>query len=315
MTAAVLAEVHKPAVPALPADTADLLATLAKATVLADLAHAQAVALALDDIGDVVLPDVAPLTADDQALIRAVAPLYLAAQLEEAALIPAAETLTALAMSGAFPIDFGQAAALIQRFWQERNERFHENERRAFFARLFGTDNSQTVGDGRGAPQLNTTFEDLMINLTEAFYKLDEEVAGGPRAQTRVRIAARSLAENLLRKASGVTAFAAKEILATIRSAVQILTDQQIERAVGGRSLWTAVQAIAKRYLHIDPDTSSYVTRGKSGLIILSWLADSLPRLDTGGTLVTLDHPVIGAATEWLEASLTIREAGTRAGA
>ena len=318
MTAAVLAEVHEPSVPASLPDSAALLAALAKANALAELAHARALALALDDAGDIVLPDATPASADDQALIRAIAPLYLAAQLEEAALLPAVETLSGLAVSGGLPIDLGTAAALIRQFWQQRNERFHANERRAFFARLFGADSAETAADG-GRAQVNAGFEDLMIDLSEALYKLDEESLGantaGPRGQARVLITARNLAENLLNKGGGMTAFAAKEILATIQSAVQILQQPDVQHAVGGHSLWTAVHAVAKRYLHIDGDSSTYVTRGKSGLIILSWLADSLPQLNQGQPLVTLDHPVIAAATEWLQASLSIREAGARAGA
>jgi hypothetical protein len=319
MTAVLAPDVRPSFTKALLEDAASLLATLAHASALIETAQLRGQALALDVLGDINLPDAMPATADDQALIRAVAPLYLAAQLEEAALVPAVETLSALAVSGGLPVDLGPAASLIEGFWRQRNERFHENERRAFFARLFGADHPDALDAGQSGRQaLNTAFEELMINLCESLYKLDEQTLGGkyasPHAQVRVLTAARNLAENLLNKGGGMTAFAAKEILDVIQTAVQILQQPGVQHAFGARSLWTAVRAVASRYLHINPDTSSYVTRGKSGLILLSWLADSLPHLNDNQPLVTLDHPVIGAATEWLQASLTIREAGSQAG-
>ena len=111
-----------------------------------------------------------------------------------------------------------------------------------------------------------------------------------------------------------MTAFAAQEILKTIQAAVRILQQPNVQHAFGARSIWTAVHAIGSRYLHLDHDTSAFVARGKSGLVLLSWLADSLPHLNDTHPLITLDHPAIGAATEWLQASLAIREAGTETG-
>lgn len=296
-----------------PPDLSGLLAALASAQELVDRARSRAVALALNAAGEIELPDFEPATPDDQALIRAVAPLYLAAQLEEASLLPVVEALCGLAVSGGLPIARGPSADLIQAFWRGRNERFSGSERRAYFARLFGADDSE-----RGM-QANAVFEDLMINLTEALYKADETAAGGTsiplRTQARIANAARNLAHNVLEKAGRMTQFMSEEILATVQSAVQILQQPDVQRAAGGRSLWTAVRAAAGRYLQETPDTGTYVARGKSGLIVLSWLADSLPHFDEQRPWIALDHPVIESAAQWLQASLAIREAGARAGA
>src|SRR5262245_60873841 len=112
-----------------------LHAALALANNLVELARVRTRSLALEDLGDIELPPALPATADDQAQIRAIAPLYLASQLEEVNLLKAVETLSSLAISGGIPVDLGDATALIASFWSGRNERFHENERRAFFAR------------------------------------------------------------------------------------------------------------------------------------------------------------------------------------
>ena len=300
-------------------DADDLQATLAQASALANQADARAIVLALDELGDIELPDTTPSSAEDQAQIRAIAPLYLAAQLEEAGLLSAVETMSGLAVSGAVQIDLGPAAALIQNFWQHRNERFHENERRAIFARLFGMDPSSGVTISPDSRSIgNRAFEDLMIDFAEALYKLDENSIGGnyggPHAQTRLTFAARNLTENLLYKGGGMTAFTAKELLNTVQEAVKVLQQPAVQHAFGSRSLWSVVRAISRRYHQVDRETSIYVTRGKSGLVLLSWLADSLPQLGNGQPLTTMDHPVVGAATEWLQASLAIREAGSQRG-
>src|SRR5258706_1927831 len=83
-----------PAVGLLDAD--GLQSSLTLALALAEQADARATALALTDLGDIVLPDATAATPEDQAQIRAIAPLYLAGQLEEAGLLPAMETLSGL---------------------------------------------------------------------------------------------------------------------------------------------------------------------------------------------------------------------------
>lgn len=300
-------------------DANDLSGVLTQALALANQAHAGATVLALTELGDIDLPDTTPSSAEDQAQIRAIAPLYLAAQLEEAGLLSAVETISGLAVSGALQVNLGRAATLIQDFWQQRHERFHENERRALYARLFGADQSEHSGNSLDPHAgFNEAFENLMIDLAESLYKLDEATTRPDRvnlhAQNRLVIGARNLAENLLNKGGGMTAFAAQEILSTIQAAVQILQQPAVQHAFDSRSMWGAVRAIGLRYLHLDRESSSYVARGKSGLIVLSWLADSLPHLGDRQPLATIDHPVIGAATEWLQASLAIREAGAQTG-
>src|SRR5689334_8295370 len=82
--------------PAFPA--ASLLALVGQAQALVSLSHARAFALPLEELGDIDLPPAAPATADDQAQIRSIGPLYLASQLEGARLVPTVESLSSLAV-------------------------------------------------------------------------------------------------------------------------------------------------------------------------------------------------------------------------
>ena len=283
----------------------DLAEAMAIATALVSRRNGHGgVSRGLETFGDIDLPEASPGAPEDRALIQSAATLYFVSQLELAGVISSAELLCGLAMSGGIQVDLGAASNLIAQFWEGRNHRFHEKERQAFFAHLFGSDEEA----------VNSDFEGLMISLCESLYKLDDrgfdENYGSPEAQMRARTAARNVANNLSRKGGGMTLFAAREILATVQEAINILKQPPVQHAFGVNRLWDVVDSISKRYGHGSIDVQNYVRRGKSGLVVLSWIADSFETLEqTRSPLVTLDHPVIAAAEEWLEASLAIREA------
>ncbi|MGH7455553.1 MAG: hypothetical protein ACRENG_29635 [bacterium] len=180
----------------------------------------------------------------------------------------------------------------------------------AFAAQFFGNDLGSSLATPGGR---NSAFETLMTGLTEALYKLDEHptfhAEAGTYEATRLRQAASQLADNLISRSSGIASFAARDILEMIQQALEILKQTPVQQAVSASSVWGAVRSIAERYMNESFDISSHVTRGKAGMMVLAWLAEALPHLgDYNAPLVALDHPVIAAATEWLQASLALEE-------
>ena len=169
--------------------------------------------------------------------LNAVATLYLAAELEGAGVIPAAEALTRLARTGNISLDLGAAAPLIEAFWQSRNERASVEERLGFFSGLFGTPG----GPVHSEHPRNSEFEDQMIDICEALYKLDERASnaswGGVAQQSRVRRAAQRLLANVAQVSSGMTVFLAQEILASIRQALAILNHPALKGTFGARTV------------------------------------------------------------------------------
>ena len=274
------------------------------------LRAASAFAVALDELPGITLPPAAGSDVD-QAQLRAVSTLYLAAELEEAGVIPAAEALANLARSGGLPLDFGDAAPLIEQFWEGRNQRASPEERHAFFAGLFGT-----YGDPSSPSRpINDGFEDRFIDLCESLYKLDggstAPVYNDVASQARVRATAQGILDNLAHAAGTMTVFIAQDILNTTRSALAMLGHAAIRAAFGGRTLWDVVATIGSKMKTPFPNHELHVRRGQSGMTILAWLADAAPAI-AGGTaqLVALDSPAIAAAADWLEASLSIGETG-----
>ncbi len=103
--------------------------------------------------------------------------------------------------------------------------------------------------------------------------------------------------------------FAARDILDTIRKGLDLLKDPMIQRSVGAHTLWGTVQNIAVRYLNGRPDIATHVRRGQSGMIVLAWLAEVLPRLSQpADNLAPPGHPAVAAAVQWLQSSYALSE-------
>jgi hypothetical protein len=257
---------------------------------------AQSFAVGLDELGGLDLPPVMHGQID-QAQLRAIASLYLASDLEAAGVIPAVEQLSGLARGGAMPIDLGGAAPLVADFWRFRGDRATADERRQAFTRLFGG-----------------SFEDLMLDLCEALYKLDELATnanyGGIAQQTRVRSTAARLLEAMVDGGGGIIVFLAQEIMASLKAALAILGHADLKGVFGARNVWGTIAGIDRLTKTRRADPRLFVRRGRAGMTVLSWLADAAPHLENlAVVLVALDHPVIPVAVDWMEAALAIGEA------
>ena len=275
---------------------------------LVSQATAPGLAFALDQLGDIDIPD--PVAARiDKAQLRALATLYLAADLEPAGIIPAVETLAGLAATGALQVDLGGALPLVEAWWRGRSERLADLERNAFFSRLFGTSSGPVSAEA----DRNFQFEDRMLELCESLYKLDELASGDPYGglgqQARVRAGARSLAGNLGEASGGSTAFIAAEIVTTLREAFAIVGHASLRGAFAVRDLWGVVGAIGRIARKRFNPAGPYIRRGKAGMIILSWLAEVSEQLGDSGPIVQVGDPVTGSAIDWIEATLDIGEA------
>jgi hypothetical protein len=267
-----------------------------------------ALAVALEDWDAIELPPGSESQVD-QAQLRAVASLYLAAELETAGVIPAVEALVKLASTGSIGTDLGTVMPRLRQVWKTRNERATVDERGAFFAQLFGF----AASPGSAAAEGDSRFELVMIELCEALYKLDELATdaryGGVAQQTRVRAAAVELIETIIATGGGITPFFAQEILATLREALAILGDPQVRAAFGARDTWAVIERIDRLARRPHVEAHIHLRRGRAGMMVLAWLAEAAPHLVLPAQpLVGLDHPVIVAAVEWLEASLAIGE-------
>lgn len=290
-----------------PLADAGLAAAIRSGEQLVARATAHGFAFALDELGDIDIPD--PVSANiSRAQLRALASLYLAADLEFAGIIPAVEALAGFSASGTLSLDLGGAEPLVAEWWRHRGEKLAAAERAAFFSRLFGTASGPVSAD----TDRNVQFEDCMLGLCEALYRLDEPGGanriGTFESQARIRSAARSLAQNLGAASTGVTAFMAGEIVAMMKDAFAILSHADLRHCFGARDVWGVVAGIGRFSRWPPGQPAAYVRRGKAGLSVIAWLADVADLLGATSSLVTTENPVVSAAAEWMQATLSLGE-------
>lgn len=269
------------------------------------LLSVEAHALLLGELGDIELPEAAHA---DAMQLRACASLYLASSLEAAGLVQAAEDFVALVRSGAIPGDLGEAAPRVDAFWKSRQQRIGEAERLSLFGRLFGT----ATGPQDMEAGVNSEFDERLLDLCDAIMKA---VDGG--SQGRVRSEGMRLAENIAGAANDMVVMAARDIVDALGQAVAILNHRNVLAMLGARTLWDAVAAIDRRFRRPARPTLSHLRRGRAGMAVLAWLADTVDRLGNGaGPVVTASDKVLDAAIEWVDETLSlVRDDESRSGA
>jgi hypothetical protein len=123
------------------------------------------------------------------------------------------------------------------------------------------------------------------------------------RENVGLETAATALAEGLWPSISGMVAFAARDVVDAMNAALRFLRDRSLQLAFGAIDLWTLV-AITNRARGLSAASArGHLDRGRSGKVVLRWLADGVAR----GARLDLADPhaegVIAAAERWLAAS------------
>jgi hypothetical protein len=267
------------------------------------LALVEAFAAALD-LSDLDLPEPG-VTAVEQAQLRSAAPLYFAAALESAGLLPALELFAAIWTSGGLPVDLGAVGPPLVNFNRNREGRLAPEERAALFGRIFGV----REGPDYAAPGgRNDAFEPALADAAIAIIEAWQWSQGGalaPAISVRLRTAALRLVDSLSGRLGGIASFAAAELLEQLRFAIAIFRMPAVQHAVGATSLWGAVRAILLRYRNERVDPSTFVARAQSGQALLAWLADSAAALFAGTAAVPITEDVVSHAIRWIDARAT----------
>jgi hypothetical protein len=287
--------VNRPAPEAERADATARAPEVALADAEALLTHAENFAVMLAELGQIALP---PATYADPMQLRAIASLYLAATLESAGLIDAADDLVRMVRTGMLVGDLGEAATAVQAFWRDRRDHIQPNERQALFARLFGTP-SETLDMDAGS---NAVFDEHMLDLCDAIIKAAEN--GSPR---QLHVAATRLSENIGGAANDALLMMAREIIDTLSKAIAILNNPAIRAILAARTLWDAVGAIDRRLRRPPRGTLNHLRRGRAGMAVIAWVADVLTEVDRDGSAALMPPEVIvTAALDWIDETVAL---------
>ncbi|HET6762663.1 MAG TPA: hypothetical protein VFH27_03300 [Longimicrobiaceae bacterium] len=239
--------------------------------------------------------DLPPLTGGRlvDAQVRVGGVLYWAAELEAAGLLPLVEALAEGVATGAVMEPLGAAVHDLVLVWRARDHHLGGAERRALFVRL--------LGDGAAGQAV----EPLLAALVEALMaigraRLDVGTAG---LEAHAVAQAQELGALLSARGVGMAAFAARDVVAQVRTALGILRNADVARAMGGGGPWTIVTRQAPRFLGRAVDVDRHLGRAQAGMRIIGWIADEAPRLDAGTVRIARGAPVIRDAETWSAAA------------
>jgi hypothetical protein len=223
----------------------------------------------------------------DAEQIRVAAVLLWAREIEEAGLPGFVEALAEGLIRGRLTLPLTTGADRLMRYYRGRDERFGREERHALYARAFGEPGERNHPFASSFGQMVTILSDIgRAGRTESLSPL----------QARLRIIARQLGEQLSTSA-GLAAFAARDIVAHIREAVEILHDADVSHALGDSGLWSMIRLNGPAIAGHEFNPTPHLIRARAGQQILSWLADAVPSLDS--VVVDRADPVVEGAQAW----------------
>ena len=161
--------------------------------------------------------------------LAAIQALYFVAMLEELQLLRVVDRLVELFMQGVLPLGANAAGARLSAYWQRGPSRSSDSERRDLYTRVFGM-----PGGGDGTTP-NREFDALWTRFISAV-----ALWGGqhPPDDDTLRASARELAVNLSLHGCALSLYAATDIGETIRDAIAILRDTDVQAAFGARDMW-----------------------------------------------------------------------------
>lgn len=243
------------------------------------------------------LPALGPASGDAPApsIVRLFGSLYLAAELEQAGVVPIVELLTQ--ERDTLNLTSYEAAAKLDDFDARAHHWYDRASRVQLYSRLFGIGPSATNDAGTLA---NRDFVPLLASLCHGLVNYcTSTAAADAELDATVREAAQALLGNLEPRGLANTVLASRRIEDQTRHAVDILRDPTIDMLVGAHTLQEAILNILGKDA---PDVQRLIDSGLAGQKVLDWLAGALPALSSQAPLVSPEDPVCAEAEQWLQA-------------
>ena len=258
MEAAVLVPLESP--DAAPPDDADPQAlALVQALQSAEDWQPQIVALAFAALGDIVLPE-PQVPSRNVGTLSALPTLYWVHGLDQAGLLRSADTVAGLWASGAVQAPLPDRGQALQQYWRTRRERLSAEER----AQLLGL-----VFDPRD-------FEPAMRRLCQALVALaDNAGQRDMREEVGVEHAATQLLDLCATRLEGAPLFAATDLLAQTRSAVQLLSQRALQAAFAVRDFYALIELGERSRGARAGSARRLAERAQAGAAVLRWLAQA----------------------------------------
>ncbi|HEX8647497.1 MAG TPA: hypothetical protein VF715_11400 [Thermoleophilaceae bacterium] len=230
--------------------------------------------------------DIPPVTRDGpvdetkRENIHAVAMVFAAYWLEQAALFHVVDRITENFMNGLLPIGYGEAGKVLDEHYWNNEDRMSEAARRMQYTRCLGVEGGEVSRE----VQPNAEFGDLWLRFLASLAEYDrqqrigdffEKSRTGPMTLTGegVRKAGRDLAANCSLYGYAYTHFAARRLKRHIEAAWRVLDLREIRDAYGVNNPWEVVERVATTELNMSPNAVRFSTLADSGKKILDIVA------------------------------------------
>jgi hypothetical protein len=236
--------------------------------------------------GALGLVDLPPITSSSlsPAQLRVAAVLFWAREVEGAGLLPFVEALAEQVVEGRLALPLTDGADRLVRYWRARDERYGAPERAALYARVFDAE-----------------AEDELARLVDGLAEIGR-VGRGQSTNAfvaRVNVVARELGATLSARCAGMAAYAARDIVQHVRTALALLGTPDVTQALGGGGPWTMLRLHAPVVLGHEVEPEPHLSRARDGQTILSWIADQARSLESGAARIVPGDAVVSAALAW----------------
>lgn len=216
------------------------------------------------------------------------ATLYWCSEVDAAGILPFVEQLAKKLFSGELNLPIQQGAGLLRPFWRSAEHRFTEPERHSLYNQVLDAGQS-----GQFHRQLQQVCEGLMAIGRES------SDTGIAHLQSRAAHAIHTLAKGLSDRAVGISGFAARDMVRQIRKALNILSNPEINRALGGGAYSFIIQRWSPALLGRSFNTPTHLWLAQQGVELLRWMAGEASGIRENCHLLHRQHPIIRSAEAW----------------
>lgn len=244
---------------------------------LADHLNAAVSRFGPDALGVIDLPPLDVTSSVVPAQVNAAATVLWAMELDATGLLEFVDALAEGMIHGTLLLPIAEAGRALMKYQREKHDRFSAAERQALYDRIFDD-------------EVRAKLDHLAVTLSNIGRAGPQESISALRAKAST--IATDLGNILSERSVGITAFAARSIIAHVKKAIALLKDPELSRALGGQSLWQTLRNMAPVFLQKQVDPSTHIALARSGMAMLDWVGGGAPPVDRNSGVVVV-------AEEW----------------
>jgi hypothetical protein len=236
----------------------------------------------------------------DETMLKAMAALYLQAELEQVGIIIVVDVLTDARYQ--LNIYDKRTAQLLDDFERKRRNWPNRKMRNDIFARVFGLGSMNDQDGVLVNRDFQSKFANFCLELRRSSYDLRWRKTPGPMIESALKQSAIDLLVNLGSRRYGDIQTSTRRIQEQLSYSITVLSDQGMGNALQTRGMWNVLRVVLGQEA---PDFARLTTRGQSGMRLLDWLAGKIAVVSGSvpGPMLEINSPAPAWGESWLIAT------------